>query len=461
MLEFGTDGVRGPVGSFTRGWVMALGWAAADVLGPGTFIVGRDTRASGPDIASWLADGLRAGGCGVLDLAVAPTPAVAWAAAHAQAPAAMVSASHNPWTDNGVKLFAAGGLKLDDDTEQRLSLRLAARLADMPDDDAGAALTSVPGAHDPAAMGSLDATAVAWRRQTLDGYLDHVVGSLHGRDLTGLSVVLDCANGAASELAPGLFERLGATVTVLHASPDGRNINANCGSTHMGDLCAAVTAAGADLGLALDGDADRVLAVDGTGTVVDGDQIIAVLALDRFARGLLPGGAVVVTVMSNLGLRLAMADAGISVVETPVGDRHCLAALESHGLVLGGEQSGHVIFRDLATTGDGMLSGVQLADVLVRSGVTLAELAGRAMTRLPQVLHNVEVHAERSVVMDAIADEVAAQQALLGDTGRVLVRPSGTEPLVRVMVEAPDVDVATDVAAHLADVIASVASNQT
>lgn len=468
MLEFGTDGVRGPVESFTRRWVMALGWAAADVLGPGSFIVGRDTRASGPDISAWLADGLRAGGCGVSDLGVAPTPAVAWAAACADAPAAMVSASHNPWTDNGVKVFAAGGLKLDDLTEQRLSQRLAARLADVPADDSDGEHPA-PGLladADTDTDADTDAGAGAggtgsWRRQTLDGYLDHVVGSLQGRDLSGLSVVLDCANGAASELAPGLFERLGATVTVLHASPDGRNINADCGSTHMGDLCAAVTAIGADLGLALDGDADRVLAVDGTGAIIDGDQIIAVLALDRYGRGLLTGGAVVVTVMSNLGLRLAMAAAGIDVVETPVGDRHCLAALEAHGLVLGGEQSGHVILRDLATTGDGMLSGVQLADVMVRTGTALADVAGNAMTRLPQVLHNVEVHAERSVVMDAIADEVAAQQMLLGDTGRILVRPSGTEPLVRVMVEAPDVDVATGVAAHLADVIASVATGGT
>lgn len=451
MLEFGTDGVRGPVESFSRRWVMALGWAAADVLGPGTFIVGRDTRASGPGISAWLCEGLRAGGCGVADLGVAPTPAVAWAAAQATAPAAMVSASHNPWTDNGVKVFAAGGLKLDDATEQQLSRQLAVRLAAIPeataDSDAG--------------VGSGNGATTPWRDQTLADYVDHLAGSLHGGGLDGLSVVLDCANGAASELAAGLFERLGATVMVLHASPDGRNINANCGSTHMGALSAAVTAAGADLGLAFDGDADRVLAVDGTGTMVDGDQIIAILALDRFARGLLPGGAVVVTVMSNLGLRLAMADAGITVVETPVGDRHCLAALEAHGLVLGGEQSGHVILRDLATTGDGMLSGLQVADVMARTGATLADLASKAMTRLPQVLHNVEVHAERSQVMDAIADEVASQQQLLGDTGRILVRPSGTEPLVRVMVEAPDVDVATAVAAHLAGVITAVATNQT
>lgn len=450
MLEFGTDGVRGPVGSFTRPWVVALGWAAADVVGPGTFFIGRDTRASGPDIATWLSEGLRSGGCDVVDLGVAPTPAVAWAAARAGVPAAMVSASHNPWTDNGVKVFASGGLKLDDITEQRVSQRLAERLAERP-----------AGAPDRRGVAGLRAgvdNAGALRESTLAGYVDHVVGSIDGRNLSGLSVVLDCANGAATDLAPAVFERLGASVTVMHAAPDGRNINAGCGSTHMDDVRAAVVASGADLGLALDGDADRVLAVDATGAIVDGDQIIALLALDRFSRGALPGDAVVVTVMSNLGLRMAMAEAGIAVVETPVGDRHCLAALESHGLVLGGEQSGHVILRDLATTGDGTLSGVHLADVMVRTGTSLADLAGNAMTRLPQVLLNVEVHAERSVVMDAIADEVAVQQSILGNTGRILVRPSGTEPLVRVMVEAPDVDVASSVAAHLAEVIVAVAS---
>lgn len=450
MLEFGTDGVRGPVGSFTRPWVVALGWAAADVVGPGTFFIGRDTRASGPDIATWLSEGLRSGGCDVVDLGVAPTPAVAWAAARAGVPAAMVSASHNPWTDNGVKVFASGGLKLDDITEQRVSQRLAERLVERP-----------AGAPDRRGVAGLRAgvdNAGALRESTLAGYVDHVVGSIDGRNLSGLSVVLDCANGAATDLAPAVFERLGASVTVMHAAPDGRNINAGCGSTHMDDVRAAVVASGADLGLALDGDADRVLAVDATGAIVDGDQIIALLALDRFSRGALPGDAVVVTVMSNLGLRMAMAEAGIAVVETPVGDRHCLAALESHGLVLGGEQSGHVILRDLATTGDGTLSGVHLADVMVRTGTSLADLAGNAMTRLPQVLLNVEVHAERSVVMDAIADEVAVQQSILGNTGRILVRPSGTEPLVRVMVEAPDVDVASSVAAHLAEVIVAVAS---
>lgn len=458
MLEFGTDGVRGPVGSFTRPWVVALGWAAADVVGPGTFIIGRDTRASGPDIATWLSEGLRSGGCDVVDLGVAPTPAVAWAAARAGAPAAMVSASHNPWTDNGVKVFAPGGLKLDDLTEQRVSQRLAERLAGAPDDATPGAPDGVPTVASTAGVGAGADDAGALRESTLADYVDHVVGSLDGRNLSGLSVVLDCANGAATDLAPAVFERLGASVTVMHAAPDGRNINAGCGSTHMDDVRAAVVARGADLGLALDGDADRVLAVDATGAIVDGDQIIAMLALDRFSRGALPGDAVVVTVMSNLGLRLAMADAGIAVVETPVGDRHCLAALELHGLVLGGEQSGHVILRDLATTGDGTLSGVHLADVMARTGTSLADLARNAMTRLPQVLLNVEVHAERSVVMDAIADEVAVQQAILGNTGRILVRPSGTEPLVRVMVEAPDAEVASSVAAHLAEVIVAVAS---
>jgi phosphoglucosamine mutase len=250
-----------------------------------------------------------------------------------------------------------------------------------------------------------------------------------------------------------VFGDLGASVTVINAEPTGRNINEGCGSTHLGPLADTVVRVGADVGLALDGDADRVLAVDGSGSTVDGDQIIAMLALDRHRRGELVGPAVVVTVMANLGFRLAMVEAGIEVVETPVGDRHCLAALEQRGLVLGGEQSGHVILRDLATTGDGMLSGVQIADLVSRTGRTLADLAASAMTRVPQVLRNVEVRGDREDLMAAIAPVVDAEAARLGSTGRILVRASGTEPLVRVMVEATDAAVAREVASRLVSVV--------
>ena len=368
-----------------------------------------------------------------MDLGVAPTPAVAWVAARDGVPGAVVSASHNPWGDNGIKVFAPGGTKLDDDTEARLADALTVQLS-----------------TDPIAGGS---GSVRDGDDALDRYVDHLVASVSGRSLAGLSVVLDCANGAASDLAPRVFEGLGASVTVINAEPTGRNINEGCGSTHLGPLADTVVRVGADVGLAFDGDADRVLAVDGLGSTVDGDQIIAMLALDRHRRGDLVGPAVVVTVMANLGFRLAMVEAGIEVVETPVGDRHCLAALEQRGLVLGGEQSGHVILRDLATTGDGMLSGVQIADLVRRTGRTLADLAASAMTRVPQVLRNVEVRGDREDLMAAIAPVVDAEAARLGSTGRILVRASGTEPLVRVMVEATDAAVAREVASRLVSVV--------
>lgn len=447
MLAFGTDGVRGPESEFTASWVRALGAAAAAVLGPATFVVGRDTRASGARIAADLSAGLACAGATVHDLGVAPTPAVAWIAARDGVPAAVVSASHNPYDDNGVKFFAAGGGKLDDATEQRLSAALADALADP---SVGGESGGAPGSGEVA--GDL-----SWRADALAAYRDHLVGSLGGRTLGGLRVVLDCANGAASELAADVFTSAGAGVTVVHADPDGTNINAGCGSTHLDVVAAAVVANGADVGLAFDGDADRVLAVDATGAVVDGDQIIAMLALDRHRRGVLAGDAVVVTVMANLGLRLAMESAGIAVVETPVGDRHCLAELERRGLVLGGEQSGHIILADVATTGDGMLSGLAVVDLMARTGTALADLARSAMTRLPQVLRNVVVHADRGAVMAAVAADIDAQQARLGSTGRVLVRPSGTEPLVRVMVEAPDVAVADEVATELVGAITAAA----
>ncbi len=276
---------------------------------------------------------------------------------------------------------------------------------------------------------------------------------LDGRRLDGLRVVIDTANGAACATAPLVLQALGAEVTVLHAQPDGTNINAGCGSTYPGDLQQAVPQRRAHLGLAFDGDADRVLAVDAEGQLVDGDHIIGICAIDRRERGLLPDDTVVVTVMTNLGFRLGMQEHGVKVIETNVGDRHVLEAMEGGGWSLGGEQSGHVIFRDLATTGDGLLTGLQLLDVVSRTGRSLADLAAATMTRLPQVLVNVAVAERRPDITDLVAADVAAAEAELGDHGRVLIRPSGTEPLVRVMVEAPTHDQAQAVAARLAGAV--------
>ncbi|CAN5546724.1 phosphoglucosamine mutase [soil metagenome] len=429
-LRFGTDGVRGIAGiDLTTGFAHSLGCAAARVLGGDEVLLGRDTRRSGPEMQAALAAGFAAGGVPARDLGVVPTPGVAYLSARHGVPAAMVSASHNPWTDNGIKLFAAGGLKLSDDEQARIeeAMRQAVDGA-------------VPEVH---GMASSD-------RRPVDAYRTHLVTAvLEGRRLDGLRVVLDCANGAASALGPEVFEALGAEVTTIHHRPDGTNINAGCGSTHPADLQRLVTTLGADLGLAFDGDADRVLAVDAAGELVDGDQLIAVCAIDRRLRARLVDDTVVVTVMTNLGFRRGMAAHGIRVVDTEVGDRHVLVALEEHGWTLGGEQSGHVIFRDLATTGDGVLTGLVVADLLGRTGRPLAELAGEAMTRLPQVLRNVVVAGRPAEVAEVLAAPIAATEAELGTLGRVLVRPSGTEPLVRVMVEAPAADQAARVAAAL------------
>lgn len=431
-LQFGTDGVRGVANAeLTPELALGLGRAAARVLG-GPFAVGTDTRRSGPLVQAAFTAGLAAEGADAVLLGVVPTPAVAF---HAQATGmagAVVSASHNPFPDNGIKLFAPGGLKLPDETEARIEAELAALLATTPSGPTGAGvgtIQAVPGA--------------------VDGYVEHLLSVLDDRGLGGLRVVIDCANGAASALAPLVLTRVGADVVVLHDEPDGCNINDRCGATHPDVLRHAVVEHDADLGLAFDGDADRLIAVDHTGAVVDGDHVIAICAHDLRERALLRADTVVVTVMANLGFRLAMRDAGIQVVETAVGDRYVLEALDEGRYSLGGEQSGHVIFRDLATTGDGLLTGLALLDVVHRRGRPLAELAEAAMTRLPQVLVNVRLPARDPDLLARLGDDVAAAQARLGETGRVLVRPSGTEPLMRVMVEAPTHDQADAVAADL------------
>ncbi len=428
-LRFGTDGVRGRVGTdLDEQAVCALGRAAAGLLGSDRVVVGRDTRESGPSLAAALAHGLAGEGVEVVSLGVVPTPAVACVAALDGIAGAMVSASHNPWWDNGVKLFAAGGRKLSDDAQGQIQLAWAGRphleavsapLADRPD---GRWARAVSGSVAPGALG-------------------------------GLRLVVDCANGAASGLARGVLEGLGAEVVSIHDAPDGRNINHGCGSTRPDDLREAVVSSGADAGLALDGDGDRVVAVAADGSLLDGDHLLAVCAVDRFGRGGLPDSTVVVTVMANLGLRRGLAERGIRVHETQVGDRHVLEALESGGWVLGGEQSGHLVFTDLATTGDGLLTGIQALDAARRAGMPLGQMAAELVTASPQVLHSVPVAGDGSQVVGAMAAEVEQASAELGDLGRVLVRPSGTEPVVRVMVEALDGEVASAVAKRLCEAV--------
>jgi phosphoglucosamine mutase len=353
----------------------------------------------------------------------------------------MISASHNAFADNGIPFFAAGGRKLPDDVEGRLEAEL------------GRPVTRVPT--------GADVGRVSFAGDAVARYCDALVGSLEGRRLDGLHVVVDCAHGAASDVAPAVLRRLGAEVEVIHAQPDGTNINAGCGSTHPESLQRSVVALGADAGLAFDGDADRVLAVDASGVLVDGDQLIAICALDLRSRGRLKDDTVVVTVMTNLGFHLAMADHGVRVEQTAVGDRYVLEALGRGGWSLGGEQSGHVIFSELATTGDGVLTGLQVLDVMRRSGRPLSDLAS-VMTRLPQVLENVRVR-DRDALdhAGALDAEVAAVEAELGDHGRVLIRPSGTEPLVRVMVEAPTADQAQAAADRLAAAVTAACGTET
>lgn len=439
-LKFGTDGVRGVANvELTPELALLLGRSAARVLGGDRWYIGRDTRRSGGLLTAALAAGLASEGVEVCDLGVLPTPGVAHASALHDCPAAMISASHNPFGDNGIKLFAAGGRKLSDDVEAALESELTVLGA------GGDAHARPAGAEVGTLIADPDALVRYRHRLTVD--------VLDGRDLAGLRVVVDTANGAASPLAVPVLTDLGATVTAIHDSPDGVNINERCGSTHPADLQAAVVAAAADVGLAFDGDADRVLAVDAHGTLVDGDEIIGICAIDRHERGLLTDDTVVVTVMSNLGFRQGMAARGIRVVDTAVGDRYVLEELDRGGFSLGGEQSGHVIFRDLASTGDGILTGLSLLDVVKRSGRPLHDLAAATMSRLPQVLVNVRTDRRDPRLLDKVAPHVRAAEAELGEHGRVLLRPSGTEPLVRVMVEAPTDDQARAVAETLADAV--------
>ncbi len=437
LPSFGTDGVRGVANTdLTPEVALALGRAAAGVLGGTTFVIGRDPRRSGPMLEAALAAGLASSGASVELLGMVPTPTVAWVCAQRQVAGAMISASHNPFSDNGIKLFAAGGIKLSDAAEAEIQARFHAILSGEPAGEAA----PLPVGADVGEITSSDQSE-AWVRS--------VVESLGGRTLDGVRVVLDCANGAASHLGPRVFEELGAHVTVIGNEPNGVNINLECGSTSPAALQIAVVEHSADLGLAFDGDADRLIAVDHTGRLVDGDHILALLANDWAATGRLRHNTLVVTVMSNLGLHLAMRAAGIEVRQTGVGDRYVLAELDDGDFSLGGEQSGHVICRDLATTGDGVLAAAQLADAVVRSGSSLAELAGAAMTTVPQILRNVRLPRRDPTLLEKLAPHIAEAETELGDDGRVLVRASGTEPLIRVMIEHLDAQVAASVCDRL------------
>jgi phosphoglucosamine mutase len=439
--RFGTDGVRGVANAeLSPELVLALGRATARKLLATAFVVGRDTRRSSPMLQAALSAGLAGEGADVIDVGVLPTPAIAWLSATRDVPGAVVSASHNPFADNGIKLFGQGGTKMSVEVEAAIEAELdqildvAVKGPRSPEGFGVGRLMSEPGAA--------------------DAYLTHLDSLLEGRRLDGLKLVVDGANGAASDIAARLYERVGAEVMAIGCEPDGANINAGCGSTHTDTLAGAVVEHGADLGLALDGDADRLLAVDATGATVGGDELLALFAIDLGERGQLAGNTVVVTVMTNLGFSMAMEKQGIKVKQTLVGDRNVLAALDTDGLALGGEQSGHIIFRRLATTGDGLLTGLMLADLMARSGKPLAELLDGLVDRVPQVLLNVAVPDPGLLsTANAVWSAVAEEEARLGAHGRVLLRPSGTEPLVRVMVEATGDGVAEAIAQRLSALV--------
>ncbi|WP_427018919.1 phosphoglucosamine mutase [Pseudarthrobacter sp. P1] len=438
---FGTDGVRGLAnGLLTAELALSLAQAAAVVLGHEQMaegkrpraVVARDPRASGEFIAAAVEAGLASAGVDVYDAGVLPTPAAAFLIADLGADfGVMISASHNPAPDNGIKFFARGGHKLPDEVEDAIEARLA---------------------NEVFRPVGIDVGRIQRFADAEDRYIVHLLSTLPNR-LDGIKVVLDCAHGAASGCSPHVFADAGAQIVVIGAEPDGLNINDGVGSTHLGKLQAAVLEHGADLGIAHDGDADRCLAVDHEGTVIDGDQIMAILAVALKESGELKDDVLVATVMSNLGLKIALRNAGISIRETAVGDRYVLEEMRRGGYSLGGEQSGHVIFSEYATTGDGVLTGLQLAAQVVRTGKRLKELA-QVMAKLPQLMINVpDVDKSRASFDTGVTAAVAAAERELGDTGRVLLRPSGTEALVRVMVEAADMETATRICTELAGVV--------
>ena len=439
---FGTDGVRGVANrDLTAELALALGSAAARRLGSAggharrVAVVGRDPRASGEMLEAAVIAGLTSEGVDALRVGILPTPAVAYLTSAYDADfGVMISASHNPMPDNGIKIFGPGGHKLDDATEDRIEELVNQGPVERP---TGAGIGRVVDAED-----------------ALDRYLRHAGKAVITR-LDGLTVVVDCANGAASAAAPSAYRAAGANVIAINAQPDGLNINERCGSTHMEALRSAVVSYGADLGLAHDGDADRCLAVDAEGRVIDGDAIMVILALAMQESGELSSNTLVTTVMSNLGLHLAMRAAGVEVRTTSVGDRYVLEELRAGGYTLGGEQSGHIVMPTLGTTGDGIVTGLRVMSRMAQTRTGLAALAAPMQT-LPQVLINVEV-ADKATVANApsVRTAVAEAEAALGDTGRILLRPSGTEQVVRVMVEAADEDTARQLAVRVAEEVSA------
>ena len=416
---FGTDGVRGVAGTdLTRDLAYRLGRTAVAVLGrhgatqPPTFVVGRDTRESGAWLEEALTEGILDAGGDVLLAGIEPTPAIAFMTVDQEASSGVViSASHNPPADNGIKFFSREGMKLPDHLEDEIEADLA---RDDPPATARGRVSGIPDGR--------------------ERYLLHLQAAADAR-LDGMTIVVDCANGAASAVAPEVLRRLGAEVVAINATPDGHNINVGCGALHPDVVAAEVLRLGADAGVTHDGDADRALFADAEGVVIDGDQVLAASALAMHERGTLKGDVVVGTVMSNLGLVNRMRDAGIELVQAQVGDRYVLEEMERRGAMLGGEQSGHVIFREHATTGDGLLTAVRFLSLAAANGVSVGELA-RAMRRYPQVLINVPVDRDASVDAAPVERAIALAETALGERGRVLVRPSGTEPLIRVMVES-------------------------
>jgi phosphoglucosamine mutase len=441
MALFGTDGIRGLANrDVTAELALDVAVAAAHILIESLgstktrprAIVGQDSRASGEFLEAAVVAGLTSAGVDVYRVGVIPTPAIAFLVAESGADLGVVlSASHNPMPDNGIKIFARGGGKLDDLLEQAIENRLGEPWERPTGKNVGRAIS--------------DDTAA-------ERYLNHLLSTVDTQ-LDGLKVVVDCANGASSYVAPEALRRAGAEVIAISDYPNGWNINENCGSTHMESLREKVIETSADIGIAHDGDADRCLAIDAHGNIIDGDQIMTILAIGLKQRGLLKSNCVVGTVMSNLGFMKAMKEAEIDVITTPVGDRYVLERLIDSDCVLGGEQSGHVIMKHFASTGDGILTALSLLQELKRTGKGANELAS-AMTKFPQVLLNVRnIAKERLSASKVIQDAVQAAEAELGDSGRVLLRPSGTEPLIRVMVEASSDSVASEIATRLAEIV--------
>lgn len=447
---FGTDGIRGVVNAgLDAELAYKVGLAAAKVLaeeksdGKPLFTIGKDTRISCDLLKGALIAGLCSAGADVLDLGTIPTPGVAWVTVDAGADAGIViSASHNPFEHNGIKIFNGQGFKLSDELEEKIEAVILSEANDVPRKTHGE-------------IGQVRFVAP----KASEDYIDHLASTISS-DLSGFRILVDCANGAASATAARLFDRFPKLQTdVINADPDGVNINTNCGSTHLDVLAAMVKAGGYDLGIAFDGDADRCLAVDETGEEIDGDQIMAICGLDMMNEGRLPGNAIVATVMSNLGLRLFAKDHGMEFLATSVGDRYVLEKMEECGYKLGGEQSGHMIFRDYATTGDGELSALQVLQVLHKSGMKASELFSQCK-KYPQYLINVPVannEMKKKIMSDPDLDNVISrEEAALAGEGRVLIRPSGTEALIRVMVEGKDPVLAETCARNLANYIKSI-----